>query len=200
MVLTKKEPDLFRSPPLKALIPLLAALCFTFLIAAEPSFDSGMMLHSEMSIYEDGSYYSDNDGDWFSQDQDGGSWFAEQQPDARMLKSGGGRSSGSSRSSGYRSYGNCYGDRCDSAGGSSTQLAIIVGSICGGCCVILGFYCLYHYCKQKIKDKRRRERRKARGNQVSNFDFSMSDSETPVEPIVIMPNQPTDNNYEYSQH
>lgn len=116
-----------------------------------------------------------------------------------MLKSSGGRSSGSSRSGGYRSYGNCYGDRCDSTGGSSEQLAIIVGSIVGGCCFILGIYCLYHYCKEKIMEKRRRERRKARGNQVSGSESSFSDMEPPVEPIVIIPDQTEATNYNMHQ-
>ena len=118
---------------------------------------------------------------------DDGSWFLADE--YRQLKSGGGRGGSSSSRGGSRSYGNCYGDRCDNSSGSSTQLIVIICSVVGGCCFILGIYCLYHYCKQKIKDKRKRERRaeRKRNNQVTHSDWSESDVDPPIEPIVIMP-------------
>lgn len=48
-------------------------------------------------------------------------------------------------------------------------------------------------------EKRRRERRKARGNQVSGSESSFSDMEPPVEPIVIIPDQTEATNYNMHQ-
>ena len=82
----------------------------------------------------------------------------------RQLKRGG-SSGGFSSSSRSRSYGNCYGDRCDNMGGS-TESAIIVGSVIGGCCFILLCYIFIKWCQQKRKDAKKAERRKKRKNRI----------------------------------
>ena len=100
----------------------------------------------------------------------------------RSLKRGGGSSSSSSRSSRNRSYGNCYGDRCDDVGGD-TQVAIIIGSIVGGCCLIIAIYFTYKHCEEKRRKARKKARKKKRGDNAT----SDSDSDMPKEPIVILP-------------
>ena len=77
----------------------------------------------------------------------------------RNLKRGGSSSSSRSSSSKNRSYGNCYGDRCDDIGGDQ-KIAIIIGSIVGGCCFFCLCYALYQWIKKKrhqLKKKRRRK-------------------------------------------
>ena len=68
----------------------------------------------------------------------------------RNLKRGGSSSSSRSSSSKNRSYGNCYGDRCDDIGGDQ-KIAIIIGSIVGGCCFFCLCYALYQWIKKKRK-------------------------------------------------
>ena len=57
----------------------------------------------------------------------------------RELKRGGSSGGSSFGSSKGRSTGNCYGERCDNIGGSS-ETAIIVGAVIGGCCLVLLCY------------------------------------------------------------
>ena len=149
-----------------------------------------MQLHSEWSDEESPSYYLE---DPYEQKEEL-SWLTNEWRQLRSSGGGGGRSS--SRSSGS-SYGNCYGDRCDAIGGSGTQMAIIIGSVVGGCCVILGFYFLYHYCMDKRKkDEKRKRRQNGFGDYSENEDF---DSDMPQEPIVIMPDQQRDETA-YGEH
>lgn len=93
-----------------------------------------MMLHVEYELEDNPSFYTG---------------------EGRILKRGGGSSGGgfgSSRSSSFgRSYGNCYGDRCSTSGTDATSIAIIVGSICGICCVGVGIYSLCLCCIKRRK-------------------------------------------------
>jgi hypothetical protein len=45
-----------------------------------------------------------------------------------------------------------------STSGSGQQIGIIIGCIVGGCGFIIGFYFLYHYCKEKRKRDLKRSR------------------------------------------
>ena len=100
----------------------------------------------------------------------------------RSLKRGGSSSSGSRSSNrNHGRTGNCYGDRCDDVGGD-TQIAIIIGSIVGGCCLILAIYFVYKHCEEKRRKARKKARKKRGENAASD-----SDSDMPKEPIVIIP-------------
>ena len=100
----------------------------------------------------------------------------------RSLKRGGSSSSGSRSSNrNHGRTGNCYGDRCDDVGGD-TQIAIIIGSIVGGCCLILAIYFVYKHCEEKRRKARKKARKKRGDNAASD-----SDSDMPKEPIVIIP-------------
>ena len=101
----------------------------------------------------------------------------------RSLKRGGSSSSGSRSSNrNHGRTGNCYGDRCDDVGGDA-QIAIIIGSIVGGCCLILAIYFVYKHCEEKRRKARKKARKKKRGDNAA----SDSDSDMPKEPIVIIP-------------
>jgi hypothetical protein len=55
----------------------------------------------------------------------------------------------------------CMGGGCRSGistSGSGEQIGIIIGCIVGGCGFIIGFYFLYHYCKEKRKRDLKRSR------------------------------------------
>ena len=106
--------------------------------------DKSIALHSEWdpTDKEDNFswYYSE---DSLLEEQDAQEhWLTAE---LRYLKRGGSSSSSSRSSSSRGSYGNCYGDRCDDTGGSA-DVAIIIGSIVGGCCVLLCIYMLIVYC------------------------------------------------------
>lgn len=79
----------------------------------------------------------------------------------RGLKRGGGSSSSSRSSSRSRtSTGNCYGDRCDDTGGT-ISIAIVVGAVIGGVCIMCLCYYLIVYClnrKYKAEIKARKKR------------------------------------------
>ncbi len=138
-----------------------------------------VFLHSEWS-HEDSQnfYYSADLG--ASDDNDDQNWITSQ---LRQLKRGGGGSSRSSSSrSGRSSYGNCYGDRCDNNGGSSNT-AIIIISVVGGCLGIFLIWALCSYCMEKKRKAAKKARKKNKNNRVG--DSSHSDSDAPKEPIVI---------------
>jgi len=142
-------------------------------------------LHSEWSE-EDSPIYDDNDSLTNA---------------LRQLKSGGGgrggssggRSSGSSFGGGRTGMIGCMGGGCSSGiydAGSGAQIGIIIGCLVGGCGLIIGFYFLYHYCKEKSKMDRIKSRKVG---DSSDLDFSAHGSDSdgvsryPKQPIVILP-------------
>ena len=97
----------------------------------------------------------------------------------RRLKRGGSSSSRSS-SSKSRSYGNCYGDRCDDTGGS-VSIAVIIGIVAGGLCVICLCYYLIVWLLNKKHDHDVKKRKKR------NWVHPDGDADEPREPVVIFP-------------
>ena len=97
----------------------------------------------------------------------------------RRLKRGGSSSSRSS-SSKSRSYGNCYGDRCDDTGGS-ISIAVIIGIVAGGLCVICLCYYLIVWLLNKKHDHDVKKRKKR------NWVHPDGDADDPKEPVVIFP-------------
>ena len=142
---------------------VLIALIFVseVVIDADPTVN----LHVESNSYYDVIYEEDN-------------IYADDLLRNLKRSSSSSSSSSSSRSSG--SYGNCYGDRCDNAGGS-TDVAIIVGCVVGGLCGICIIYYLIDYCI----GKRKKALKKARKKRNKIGPASESDSDAPKEPIVI---------------
>ena len=97
----------------------------------------------------------------------------------RRLKRGGSSSSRSS-SSKSRSYGNCYGDRCDDTGGS-VSIAVIIGIVAGGLCAICLCYVLIVWLQNKCHDHDVKKRKKR------NWVHPDGDADDPKEPVVIFP-------------
>ena len=158
---------------------LLCLLLSAVLINEETSGkDYVILLHSEWSEYDHPDHLFDkelaNQGT-YEQLYDNGSYDELESEDAstfisklaRSLKRGGGSSRSSSSSRSGSSYGNCYGDRCDNTGGS-TSAAIIVGCVVGGCVFILLIYCLISYCIEKKKKAAKKARKKNKKNRVGS--------------------------------
>jgi uncharacterized protein (DUF2062 family) len=66
--------------------------------------------------------------------------------------------------------------------GGSTESAIIVGTVIGGCCFCLLCYIFVKWIQQKRKEQKKAERRKKRKNRIHDSDEG---GDIPNEPIVI---------------
>ena len=66
-----------------------------------------------------------------------------------------------------------------------TKIAVIIGSIVGGCCVIFLIYVAISYCIKMREKKIKKERKKKR--KMNRVGASESDSDFPKEPIVVHP-------------